>query len=123
MRSWVIRMNRSERRRNKKSQKDAVLCIKKSELEQKLQESYQKGYENAKKAVTDEVTAEVFTMLLGLPMVVLKDQYGWGFRKRLPRFADQVIAEYMKFDKVKSLKELQDFIYESSGMKFIVDEA
>jgi hypothetical protein len=119
-------VNRSERRRNKikkTQQKDAVLCIKKSELEQKLQESYQKGYENAKKAVTDEVTAEVFTMLLGLPMVVLKDQYGWGFRKRLPRFADQVIAEYMKFDKVKSLKELQDFIYESYGMKFIVDEA
>ena len=123
----MIRMNRSERRRNKikkTQQKDAVLCIKKSELEQKLQESYQKGYENAKKAVTDEVTAEVFTMLLGLPMVVLKDQYGWGFRKRLPRFADQVIAEYLKYDgKTSSLKELQDFIYESSGMKFIVDEA
>jgi hypothetical protein len=114
-------MNRSERRRNKTEQKDPVLCIKKSELEQKLQESYQKGYENAKKAVTDEVTAEVFTMLLGLPMVVLKDHYGWGFRKRLPRFADQVIEEYMKFDKVKSLKELQDFIYESSGMKFLVE--
>ena len=116
-------MNRSERRRNKKSQKDAVLCIKKSELEQKLQESYQKGYENAKKVVTDEVTAEVFTMLLGLPMTVLKDQYGWGFRKRLPRFADQVIAEYLKYDgKTSSLKELQDFIYESSGMKFLLED-
>lgn len=115
-------MNRSERRRNKTEQKDPVLCIKKSELTQKLQESYQKGYENAKNVMTDEITAEVFTMLLGLPMVVLKDQYGWGMKKRLPEFADKVIEEYMKFDKVKDLEELQNFIYETSGMKFILDE-
>lgn len=118
-------MNRAERRRLKKVEKDPILTIKRSDFDKKMQESYQNGYkkatEDAKKVKTDQVTAEVFTMLLGLPMKILKEDYGFGMKKRLPEFADKVISAYMDFDG-SSLEDLQNFIYETSGIKFMMED-
>lgn len=112
-------MNRKERRKNKITQKDPVFVLKKSDLEQKLQESYQKGYDSGIKFNNSDAVAQVLAMLLGLPCKVLKEKYGWGFQKRLPDFADAVLAEYEHFDEsTESLKQLRDFIYENTGIKF-----
>lgn len=112
----MIDMNRSERRKHKIVEKDPVLCIKRSVFEEKLQESYKKGYEAGQ--INDSVNA-VLTMLLGLPIKVLKDHYGWGMKKRLPEFADLVINEYNRFDEsAESIEQMQAMIYEESGIKF-----
>ena len=84
-------MNRKERRKNKIKEKDPVLCIKSTELEQKMQESY----ENA------------FYIVLGLSCKVLHDQHGWRSRKRIPEFIKAVLAEYDK----SSVEDLECFVY------------
>ena len=112
-------MNRQERRKNKIKQKDPVFVLKRSELEQKLQESYKKGYETGRKVNTSDAVDAVFAMLLGLPCKVLKEKYGWGLKKRLPEFAEAVLAEYEQFEESpESVEELQEFIFEQTGMKF-----
>lgn len=109
-------MNRSERRKNKKVEKDPVFYIKKSELEQKLMISYQKGYENALKS---DAVSFVLTMLLGIPCKVMKEKHGWGNRKRLPRFAEDIMDEYEKLDlNTDSIEQMQEVIYEQTGIRF-----
>jgi hypothetical protein len=112
-------VNREERRKNKIRKKEPVFVLKKSELEQKLQESYQKGYENGRKVNISDAVNSVFTMLLGIPCKVLKEKYGWGLKKRLPEFAEYVLAEYDAFEgSPETLEELQEFIYEQTGLMF-----
>lgn len=98
------------------NKKDPVLRIKRSVLEQKLQESYKKGYETA---IKSEGVDAVFAMLLGLPLKVLKDKYGWGIKKRLPEFAEAVIQEYQRFDAdTESIEQMQQFIFDETGIRF-----
>jgi hypothetical protein len=107
------------RKKDKTVQKDPAYCIKKSVLEQKMQESYQKGLEDAKRMMTEDIVTDVFTMLLGLPMMVLHMDYGWGHRKRLPEFADKVIKEFNTLNlETSSLEDIRQWIYEQSGVKF-----
>lgn len=109
-------MNRSERRKHKIVEKDPVFSIKKSELEQKLMISYQKGYENALKS---DAVKFVLTMLLGIPCKIMKEKHGWGNRKRLPEFAEAILEEYEKLDlKTNSIEEMQEIIYEQTGICF-----
>lgn len=108
-------MNRSERRKNKITEKDPVLCIKKSVFDQKMSEMYEKG----RKVATSEVISKVFTLLLGLPCKVLYDHYGWRTKKRLPEFAQAVLDLWEEFDEsAKSYEEMQEWIFRETGIKF-----
>lgn len=112
-------MNRSERRKNKITEKDPVLCIKKSVFDQKMSEMYEKG----RKVATSEVISKVFTLLLGLPCKVLYDHYGWRMQKRLPEFADRVLTLWEDFDEsAKSYEEMQEWIFRETGIKFEEEE-
>jgi hypothetical protein len=59
-------------------------------------------------------------LLLSLPIKVLKEQYGWGNKKRLPKFAELLTDAYQEFaESNRSLDEEVEFIYQQTGIKFL----
>ena len=48
--------------------------------------------------ITKEVSFRALILMLGIPLMVLRDKYGWGVI-RLPRFIRQCIKLYDSFDK------------------------
>ena len=82
-------MNRKQRRMAQKLgvavPKDPVYNIKRSDINSMKEQ-----------AVSDAADAAM-VLLLALPIKVLRDEYGWGTKKRLPEFADKLAEEYQKF--------------------------
>lgn len=82
-------MKRAERRRLEKQgktvQKEAVLSMKASDLER------------IKNEAREEAVDTAMVLLLGIPVKVLHDKYGWGTKKRLPEFAEAVLDVYSDF--------------------------
>lgn len=119
-------MNRAERRRLQKQgisvEKPAVFSMKKDIFEENLQEMYKKGYEKAQEKSNRDAVDEVL-MMLALPLKVLQDKYGWGTKKRLPEFAEYLIEEFEYFGKTDmSLQDLCEYIFETTGFKFMMEE-
>lgn len=102
-------MNRADRRRLKRNQ-----------------ESYNTTYTLRNEDVTrikhdaaQEAVYTAFTMMLGLPVIVLRDKYGWG-KKRLSDFMDYVLELYDSFEKdYVTLDDLWDTIEKETGVKMI----
>lgn len=66
-----------------------------------------------------EVINETMVMLLGLPLIVLRDSFGFG-RKRLTEFTDEVLKQVKCAENGRvTLKELQDIIYKETGFKIV----
>lgn len=105
-------MNRAERRRlEKQGKKNPTLTIKTSELEAMKQKERQKAL-NA-----------VLPLLLGLPVKILKEKYGWGTQKRLPDFADALLEAYEEFSKnEQSIEDLMKQVEQDCGIRFTEDE-
>ena len=101
-------MNREERRQKAKNgakvQKEPVINIKVSDIEKIKAEVY-------KKAIGD-----VFTMMLGLPVMVLHDKFGFG-KVRCERFTDHVIDLYDSFEKdYIALDEVHEVLKREAGI-------
>ena len=101
-------MNREERRQKAKNgvkvQKEPVINIKVSDIEKMKSEVH-------KKAIGD-----VFTIMLGLPVMALHDKFGFG-KVRCERFTDHVIDLYDSFEKdYITLDEIHEILKEEAGI-------
>lgn len=60
-------------------------------------------------------------LIMGMPLKVLRERYGWGVKKRLPEFTEYMLSEYASFqDGAMNLEEYRDLIYEYCGVKFVL---
>ncbi|MDD3020927.1 MAG: hypothetical protein PHX61_08125 [Alphaproteobacteria bacterium] len=82
-------MNRNERRKAVKAglpiKKEPVVNIKRSDVDAMKKDAANKAAETG------------FLLMLGLPILVLHDKYGFG-PVRCERFIDQVLKEYAMFE-------------------------
>ena len=70
-----------------------------------------------KKRAADEAIHAAFILMCGLPLMVLRDKFGFG-KVRLERFSDALIDLYDSFDKgYVTLEDLHKAIYEETGVK------
>lgn len=92
-------MNRAERRKKKIKQAEVVYNIKASDLHA-IREA-------TEKAALEKAADLAIPLMLGLPIMVLRDKYGFG-KKRCQEFADFVLELYDSFD--KGYIELEDCI-------------
>lgn len=102
-------MNRSERRRLKRNQEscNATYTLRNEDVTRIKQDAAQEAIDKA------------FVLMLGLPMIVLHDKYGWG-KKRLSDFMDYVLELYDSFEKdYVTLDDLWDTIEKETGVKLI----
>lgn len=102
-------MNRADRRKLQKQgvkvKPEPVINIKTSDVQ------------NIKKEATTEAIDKAFLLMLGLPMLVLHDNYGFG-KKRCERFIDQVLEMYDAFNKdYLTLDDIHKCLWEEAGVK------
>lgn len=70
-----------------------------------------------KEDVAKEAMERAFILMLGIPVMALHDQFGFG-RKRIEKFADAVLELYDSFEKgYVSLEDLIQTILEETGVK------
>lgn len=70
-----------------------------------------------KKNAVNEAMSVAFTLMLGIPVMVLHDKYGWGGKKRLPDFMDYVLDLYDSFNKgYLTLDDIRQTIEEETGV-------
>lgn len=101
-------MNRAERRKAQKAgqpvKKDPMISIKSSDITR------------MKREATKEAAGVAFSLMLGLPAMVLRDKYGFG-KTRLERFTDQVLELYDSFGRgYITLQDVLDTIQEETGV-------
>ena len=86
-------MNRQQRRMAQKKglpvAHEPVFNMKQSDIKKIKQEASEKAVNTA------------MILLLGIPVKVLKEQYGWGMKKRLPEFCEAMIDVYTDFSYVR----------------------
>lgn len=104
-------MNRKQRRalerQGKTVKKEPVYSMKQSDIQ------------NMKQTAVSEAVDTAMILLLALPIKVLRDEYGWGTKKRLPEFAEKLVDEYTSFNSDKqTLEEYAQMVYEYTGIKF-----
>ena len=102
-------MNRAERRRLKRNQEscNATYTLRNEDVTRIKQDAAQEAIDKA------------FVLMLGLPMIVLHDKYGWG-KKRLYDFIDHVLEQYDSFNKnFITLDDLWNTIEKETGVKLI----
>lgn len=100
-------MGRSERRRAEREQRKA----------QKTYNITQGQLGKIKKQATDEAIEIAFILMLGLPLMALRDKFSFG-KIRLERFSDAVLDLYESFyDGYFTLDDIRKTIYEETGVK------
>ena len=109
----VNTMNRAERRRAKKAglpvKKEPVVNIKAADV--------QKIKQDASKEAADKA----FLLMLGLPVMVLHDKFGFG-PVRCERFTDAVLELYDSFEKgYVSLEDIHLTLKEETGITIVSD--
>ena len=100
-------MTRAERRRQerilKKSNKTYNLSV--------------KEIEEMKENALSEALNISFKLMLGIPLMVLRDKYGFG-KKRLNDFIDHVLEEQDSFNKgYFTLEEVEEMLFEEVDIK------
>lgn len=92
-------MNRAERRRANRQQKESVINIKKNDINQ------------IKESATNEAVSRAFVLMMNVPLIVLRDTFGFG-QKRLEKFLTEVkknmdcLTEgYVSFEDLKNALE------------------
>lgn len=108
-------MNRQQRRMTQKKglpvAHEPVFNMKQSDIKKIKQEASEKAVNTA------------MILLLGIPVKVLKEQYGWGMKKRLPEFCEAMIDVYTDFSNGDlTLEQFADLIYQECGVKFVNNE-
>lgn len=100
-------MNRQERRRlYKKSFKEPVINLKRQDVSL------------IKESVPDNGVEIAFKLILSIPVMVLKDKFGYG-KKRLERFINEVLNLYDSYNKgYVELEDLFKTLEEETGITF-----
>ena len=99
-------MNRAERRRQKKATEKAekVVNVKAADVAR------------LKEKATIEAANKAFILILAIPMIVLRDDFGFG-GKRLTKFIDRALEQYKCFESgAVTIDELRQIIYEETGV-------
>ena len=69
-----------------------------------------------KKEATDEAVRRAFSLMLGLPVMVLRDKFGFG-KVRAERFVDAVLDLYDAFDESYiSLEDIHKVLKDELGI-------
>lgn len=98
-------MNRAERRR----------------LEREVGKNVSEALINVKKQASSEAIDTAFIVMLALPMLVMRDKYGFG-KVRLERFMDQVIDLYESFNAgYLTLEDMHKALEDEVGIKIHKD--
>lgn len=98
-------MNREERRKNGNKDKPKTYTLTDEQLKAIVDDAI------------DEASNKAFGMMLGLPLIVLRDTFGFG-KERLTRFMDGLLYQYDSFDKdYIALEDLTKTIEEETGYK------
>lgn len=100
-------MNRAERRKAGKKAKVATYNITQDQINKIKQEA------------RDEAVNVALTLMLALPLEVLKDKY-WvkSAKRRLPKFLDDVLSLYDSWNKgVLTIEELREDLWNYGGIK------
>ena len=100
-------MNRTERRRNKDKNKPAVRMLTDDQIEQ------------IKRAATDAAVDRMFVLMMGIPLLVLRDKHGFG-KFRLGKFADHCYDWYKSVrDGDVGLDEIVKVLEDEAGYKLL----
>lgn len=100
-------MNREERRKKGITTKDPVFNLKQSEIQAIKDKAF------------NEAIDKSFVLMLGLPMMVLHDQWGYG-KVRCERFIDQVLEIYDSFNKgYLDFDDIIKTLEEESGIRLM----
>ncbi len=71
---------------------------------------------NLKIETAKEAVNQSFTLMMGLPLMALRDEFGFG-TERLKRFSDKLLDVYDSFDKgFFTLEDVKKTIYEETGV-------
>lgn len=98
-------MNRQERRRQATATKDRSIMIKESEIRQ------------IKEQATTEAIELAFEQVLAIPIMVLRDKYGFG-KKRCERFAEQMLEVWRAVqDDYISIEDLRVTLWDEAGVR------
>ena len=100
-------MNRAERRKAGKKDKVATYNLTQGQINQIKQEA------------RDEAVEVAVTLMLALPLEVLKDKY-WvkTAKRRLPKFLDNVLSLYDSWNKgLLTIEELRGDLWNYGGIK------
>lgn len=108
-------MNRQQRRMAQKKglpvTHEPVFNMKQSDIKKMKQEA------------TEQAVDAAMILLLGIPVKVLKEKYGWDMKKRLPEFCEAMIDVYTDFSNGDlTLEQFADLIYQECGVKFQKNE-
>ena len=76
-----------------------------------------------KEQMTQEALNQAFILMIGIPVKILKNEYGWGKRVRLPEFAAFVEQYYREFSEGEvSIHDYQKIVWEETGIGFTMTE-
>ena len=115
-------MNRAERRRaEKQANKDKVTTYNytREQLDAVIRAGVKAEVENIRKQARDEAIDTALTLMLALPLEVLKDRY-WvkSAKRRLPKFLDEVLSLYENWDTgLLTIEEMREDLWEYGGIK------
>lgn len=71
-----------------------------------------------KNQVTKEVKEETFKLLLGLPVLALRDEFKFG-KKRNSKFIERMLSIYNSYSSGDiTLKDIEDVLKEETGLNF-----
>lgn len=112
-------MNRAERRKAGKKDKVATYNYTKEQLDALIKAGVKAEVENIRRQARDEAVDIAITLMLALPLEVLKDKY-WvkTAKRRLPKFTDEVLSLYDSWDKGEiSIEDLREDLWNYGGIK------
>ena len=104
-----IDLSRAERRRLERNQANQTksYTFTQAQLDEKL------------KAVEMEATKKAFLMMMGFPLLTLRDKFGFG-KKRLNQFMDKMVDLYEAYElDYVDLEDLDRTIMEETGVTLI----
>ena len=104
-------MSRAEQRRAKRE----------AEAKKKTYVLTVEQIEQIKKKATDDALHQAMVLLFGIPVLVLREQYGWGAQKRLPEFAEHLTDYYQEFAEGQwTVEEYEKIVLDYTGIGFQV---
>lgn len=115
-------MNRAERRRAErraKKDKTATYNYTKEQLDAVIRAGVEAEVEAIRKQARDEAVNTALTLMLALPLEVLKDKY-WvkTAKRRLPKFMDNVLSLYESWDRGEiTIEGLREDLWDYGGIK------
>ena len=102
-------LSRAERRQSERetAKKQKTYTLTQAQLDEKL------------KAVEMQATKKAFVMMMGFPLLTLRDKFGFG-KERLNRFMDKMLDLYEAYEMdYVDLDDLNDTIMKETGVTLI----